>query len=74
MSFIAVELKVIEGKAGALARASGASEDRVLAGLVRLWHRCWSDTVDQLSKGQLASVFGSSISIFDSHRRANRKL
>lgn len=57
--FIAVDLKVIEGLAGAVARAAGVSEDRILAGLVRLWHRCWSDEVEDLSFLEMGGVFGS---------------
>jgi hypothetical protein len=58
MSYIAVDLRVIEGLAGQVARASAASEDRVLAGLVRLWHRCWVTTSDTVTRSQLAGVFG----------------
>jgi hypothetical protein len=58
VSYIAVDLKVIEGLAGQVARASAASEDRVLAGLVRLWHRCWVTTSDTVTRSQLAGVFG----------------
>lgn len=56
--YIAVELKVIEGVASAAARSCAASEDRILAGLVRLWHRCWTQTTDTVTLGQLAGVMG----------------
>lgn len=58
MSYIAVDLKVIEGLAGQVARSAGTSEDRILAGLVRLWHRCWATTTDIVSRAQLAGVMG----------------
>jgi len=57
--FIAVDLKVIEGLAGSVARASGTSEDAVLAGLLRTWHRCWSDEIDILSAVELAGLFSA---------------
>lgn len=56
--FIAVDLKVIEGLAGAVARSSGVSEEAVGWGLVRLWHRCWSDEIDHLDRSELAGIFG----------------
>lgn len=56
--FIAVDLKVIEGLAAAVARSSGASEEAVGWGLVRLWHRCWADEIDHLGRGEMAGVFG----------------
>lgn len=56
--FIAVDLKVIEGTASATARAAGVHEDRILAGLTRLWHRCWSQTTDHVTLAQLAGVMG----------------
>ena len=56
--FIAVDLKVIEGLAGAVARAASVSEDRILAGLVRLWHRCWADEIDHLDHNEFSGVFG----------------
>lgn len=59
MSHIAVDLKVIEVLAPGVARASGVSEDRILAGLLRLWHRCWSTKSVVLSRIALASVFGA---------------
>lgn len=58
MSFIAIDLKVIEGLAANAARAAGVSEDRVLAGLVRTWHRCWSSSADVMTRQALAGVFG----------------
>lgn len=57
-NFIAVELKVIEQHAPAVARAAACSEDRVLAGLNRLWHYCWSNTTDEIDLDGLASLFG----------------
>lgn len=57
--FICVDLKVIEGLAAQVARAAGCNEDRVLAGLVRLWHRVWSDEADLLSLQDLAGIFGT---------------
>lgn len=59
MSHIAVDLKVIEVKAPAVARAAGVDPDRVLAGLVRLWHRCWSCKSDTLNPIELAGIFGT---------------
>lgn len=56
--FIAVDLKVIEGLADAVARAANVGGDRILAGLVRLWHRCWADEVDHVDRDELAGVFG----------------
>lgn len=56
--FIAVDLKVIEGLASAVARASGSEESRIGWGLVLLWHRCWADEVDELDRAELAGVFG----------------
>lgn len=58
MSHIAVDLKVIEVDAPAAARAAGVEEDRVLGGLVRLWHRCWSKKTDIASRVALCGVFG----------------
>ena len=57
-NYIAVDLKVIEVLAPMVARAANITEDRALAGLVRLWHRCWSTTSDTLTLSQLAGVFG----------------
>lgn len=57
--FISVDLKVIEGRALAVARAAGTSEDRVLAGLVRLWHRVWAEEADHFDQRQLGGVFGA---------------
>lgn len=58
MSHIAVDLKVIEVSAPAVARAAGVDPDRVLAGLVRLWHRCWSCKSDRITTIEAAGVFG----------------
>lgn len=58
MSHIAVDLKVIEVDAPAAARAAGVNEDRVLGGLVRLWHRCWSKKTALISRLELLGVFG----------------
>jgi hypothetical protein len=33
------------------------SEDAALAGLVRLWHRCWSDEIDILTGDEVAGAF-----------------
>lgn len=57
--FIAVDLKVVEGLAGATARASGIPEDAVLAGLTRLWHRCWADGVDTMEALEIAGLFAT---------------
>jgi hypothetical protein len=58
-NYIQVNLKVIEVLSPMVARAAAISEDRALAGLVRLWHRCWSTTSDTLTITQLAGVFGA---------------
>lgn len=58
MSHIAVDLKVIEVHAPGVARAAGVSEDRILAGLVRLWHRCWSTKSATISRTALAASMG----------------
>ncbi len=60
MNFIAVDLKVIEVKAPATARAADVEPDRVLGGLVRLWHLCWSSKSDKVSEIELAGIFGGS--------------
>lgn len=57
-NYIRVDLKVIEVLAPMVARAASISEDRALAGLVRLWHRCWSTTSDTVTMSQLAGIFG----------------
>lgn len=57
-SYIALELKVIEVLAPQAARASAVHEDRVIAGLVRLYHRCWSLKGDRVTRLQLAGLFG----------------
>ena len=58
MAYIAVDLKVVEVLAPAVARATGLSENRVLAGLVRLWHRCWSTEKGTVTQDELAGCFG----------------
>jgi len=58
LSHIAVDLKVMEVHAPAAARAAGVNEDRVLAGCVRTWHRCWSTKSDQVTRLDLAGLFG----------------
>ena len=58
MPFIAIDLKVIESTASAVGRVAGVDEDRVLAGLVRLWHRVWSTSCDTVNVTQLGGVFG----------------
>lgn len=60
--FIAVDLKVIEGLAGAVARAGAISEDGALAGLVRLWHRCWADEADVLNRTEVLGLFSFNVS------------
>jgi len=57
-NYIRVDLKVIEVHAPMVARATGTSEDLVLAGLVRLWHRCWSTKTDTVGHRELAGAFG----------------
>jgi len=57
-NYIAVDLKVVEVLAPMVARSAGISEDRALAGLVRLWHRCWSTTSDVVTLSQLGGCFG----------------
>ncbi len=62
--YIPVNLKVIEGLAQTVARGAGinpstaTAEDRVLAGLTRMWHRCWADKTERLTRQQLAGVLG----------------
>lgn len=58
MSNISVDLKVIETHVPSVARAAGVTEDRVLAGLIRLWHRCWSVARAHLSRVEIAGAFG----------------
>lgn len=57
--FIAVDLKVIEGLSDAVARSAGVGRDRALAGLVRLWHRCWADEADVFTADELAGILGA---------------
>lgn len=59
MSFIKVELKVIEVLAPEVARASGVPEERIGWGLVRLWHSSWSKKREVASRIGLAGVFGA---------------
>lgn len=56
--YVQVEFRVIEALAGAVARAANVNEDRVLAGLNRLWHWAWSKKSDVINIGQLAGLFG----------------
>lgn len=58
MSFIAVDLKVIETHAPSAARAAGVSEDRVIGGLLRLWHRCWSLSKGNVTRQEVVGAFG----------------
>lgn len=58
MSHIAVDLKVLEVFVPAVARATGIHEDRILSGLVRVWHRCWSVARASLSVAELSGAFG----------------
>lgn len=55
---IQVELKFLEVNAPGIARAVGVPIDRVIAGAVLLWHRCWSVGADTVTTGQLAGCFG----------------
>lgn len=57
-NYIAFELKAIEVHAPAAARAAGVNEDRVFAGCVRTWHRCFSTKSDQVTRMELAGLFG----------------
>jgi hypothetical protein len=68
--FIAVDLKVIEGLAAAVGRAGAMSEDAVLAGLVRLWHRCWADEADIFTGDEIAGMFAFDASRADGSARA----
>lgn len=56
--YVQVEFRVIEALANAVARAANVNEDRVLAGLNRLWHWAWSQKSDVINLGQLAGLFG----------------
>jgi hypothetical protein len=58
VSHIAVDLKVIEGLAAAVARSADVCEDRIGWGLVRLWHRTWCDKALTRNRASLAGVFG----------------
>jgi hypothetical protein len=44
--------------APAIARGLGCDADRILAGLIRLWHRCWSLESDRITTVELGGVFG----------------
>lgn len=55
--YIAVELKVIEGTARYAASACGITEDQMLGGLVRLWHRCWAYSSDSITQEQISGIF-----------------
>ena len=68
--FIAVDLKVIEGLAAAVGRAGAMSEDAVLAGLVRLWHRCWADEIDTLTGDEISGLFAFDAARADGSARA----
>lgn len=68
--YITVDLKVIEGLASAVARAGALSEDAALAGLVRLWHRCWADEIDTMSSDEIAGCFAFDVSRPDGLSRA----
>ena len=58
VSFVRVDLKVIEVHAPAIARATGINEDRILAGLLRLWHRCWSVGRASVDRAVISGAFG----------------
>ena len=57
-NYVAVDLKVIEVLAPAVARSTGIDENRILAGLMRLWHRSWSVTSDRITAKELVGLFG----------------
>jgi hypothetical protein len=57
-SYIAVDLKVIEGLAADCAKSCAATEDRIGWGLVKVWHRCWADKRGTLTRLELAGIFG----------------
>ena len=56
--YLQMDLKVLETHAPTAARAAGVPEDRILAGLLRLWHRCWSTNTDVVGRKELAGCFG----------------
>lgn len=56
--YVSFDFKVAEIHAPGVARAAGVSEDRVIAGLVRMWHRCWNMNSDLIDRAGLASCFG----------------
>lgn len=58
MSFIAVDLKVVETLAPIVARATGAPEERIGWGLVRLWHQAWTRKRAAVTRLALAGCFG----------------
>lgn len=57
MSYIAVDLKVIEVHAPGIARALELDVTHVLGSLTLLWHRCWSTKSDTLPKVALRGYF-----------------
>ena len=59
MSFIAVDLKIIEVQAPGLARALGLEVPFVIGSLSLLWHRCWSIKSDAISTLELRGYFTS---------------
>ena len=58
MSHIAVDLKVIEVHAPAVARTMGEPVALTLGALSLLWHRCWSTKTSTISRIGLGGVFG----------------
>ena len=58
MSHIAVDLKVIEVHAPAVARVMEEPVAVTLGGLSLLWHRCWSTQQDTISRIGLGGIFG----------------
>ena len=57
MSHIAVDLKVVEVRAPAVARALGLDTATVIGALVILWHRCWSLKTDRVSALEVRGFF-----------------
>lgn len=57
MSYIAVDLKVIEVHAPALARAMGVDLPSVIGSLSLLWHRCWSAKTDTITSLEVRGFF-----------------
>lgn len=58
MPYIAYELDALNA-APDLARAAGISEDAAVAGLARMWARCFRVKSDQMTAVELAGVFGA---------------